>query len=60
MVGGLSVLQKLQVRGKEWVRPVWPILRRVTIFSSLHDLRFDEDQGMGVGLIIASLLREDF
>jgi len=49
MVSRLSVLQKLQVRGKsweikcEWVRRVWPILRLVTIFSSLHDFRFDED-----------------
>jgi len=34
--------------------------KTVTIFSSLHDLKFDEDQGMGVGLIIASLLCEDF
>jgi len=41
-------------------RRVCPIVRRVIIFSSLHDLRFDEDQDMGVGLIIASLLREDF
>jgi len=44
----------------EWVRRVWPILRRVTILSSLHDLGFEKDQGMGIGLIIARLLCEDF
>jgi len=66
MVSGLSVLHKLQVRGKSreikcgWIRWVSLILRRVTILSSLHDLRFDEDQVMGVGLIVASLLCGDF
>jgi len=31
----------------EWVRRVWPILRRARVTSSCLEVRLEEDQGIG-------------